>query len=174
MNNLGTAHNLVLADGRAGRQALRFNGDGYIEVAKSPSLNPARSAWTVEVAAKPEKPDGVLLARGGKSQGFALWLKAGRPAFTVVVANQPVTVEAREPLTDWATLSGMITAEHHIQLRVNNQLAADAPLPDFIGRDPADVMQIGADLGSPVVEPVPPKFTGLIESVRIFSGEQKP
>jgi hypothetical protein len=32
-------------------------------------------------------------------------------------------------------------------------------------------MQIGADLGSPVVDPSPPRFQGLIERVRILSGE---
>ena len=83
LNNHGIANNVTLGDGRSARQALRLAGEGYIEVPKSKSLNPARSAWTVEVVAKPEKPDGMLLARGGKSQGYALWVKAGRPAFTV-------------------------------------------------------------------------------------------
>jgi len=43
-----------------------------------------------------------------------------------------------------------------------------------IQRNPSDTMQIGADLGSPVVEPSPPKSTGWIERVRLFSGEYKP
>jgi len=171
-NNHGTAHQAALAEGRDGHQALRLDGDGYIEVPKSQSLNPARSPWRVEVVAKPEKPDGILLARGGKSQGYALWLKEGRPAFTVVVANKPVTVEAREQWSDWTTLTGVITADHQVQLRVNGQLAATAPLPELIAKDPNDGMQIGADLGSPVLEPAPPKFAGWIESVRISSGEQ--
>jgi hypothetical protein len=47
-------------------------------------------------------------------------------------------------------------------------------LPGLIERNPSEAMQIGADLGSPVVEPAPPKFTGWIESVRLFSGEYKP
>ena len=171
--NNGTAHGVALADGRAGRKALHLQGDGYIEVPKSQSLNPARRAWTVELTAKPEKPEGVLLARGGRTQGYALWLKASRPAFTVVANNEPVTVEAPQPVEDWAVLAGAITADRHVQLRVNGRLVATAPLRDFIGNDPNDAMQIGADLGSPVVEPAPPKFTGLIESVRIYSGEKE-
>jgi hypothetical protein len=66
----------------------------------------------------------------------------------------------------------VITADHQLQLRVNGQLAATAPLPELIAKDPNDGMQIGADLGSPVLEPAPPKFAGWIESVRILSGEQ--
>jgi hypothetical protein len=57
---------------------------------------------------------------------------------------------------------------------VDGRLAADAALPGLIERNPSEAMQIGADLGSPVVEPAPPKFTGWIESVRLFSGEYKP
>ena len=49
-----------------------------------------------------------------------------------------------------------------------------ASLPGLIGHNPNDAMQIGADLGSPVVEPAKPKFTGWIEQVRLYSGEHKP
>jgi hypothetical protein len=174
LDNRATPNRIAAADGREGRKALRLAGDGCIEVAKSQSLNPSLSAWTIEVVAKTEKPDGVLLAHGGKTQGYALWLKAGRPAFTVTVAGKPVTIAAREPLENWATLTGVITTNHQIQLRVNGQLAADAPLPEFIPNDPRDGMQIGADLGSPVLEPAPPKFTGWIESIRVLRGEPKP
>ena len=58
-----------------------------------------------------------------------------------------------------------------MELRLNGQLVATATLPELIAKDPNDSMQIGADLGSPVVEPAPPKFAGWIESVRIFGGE---
>lgn len=56
-------------------------------------------------------------------------------------------------------------------LRMNGAIVATSKLPDFIATDPNDSMQIGADLGSPVVKPPPPKFAGWIESVRIFSGD---
>ncbi|MBI4657751.1 MAG: sulfatase-like hydrolase/transferase [Verrucomicrobia bacterium] len=170
LNNHGAADRVELGDGPDGRKALRLAGDGHIEVPKSPSLDPSRSAWTIEVVARAEKPDGVLVARGGRSQGYALWLKSGRPAFTVTTSGRPVTVEAKEAVTNWATFAGAITADRQIQLRVNNQVVVQTALPDFIGRDPSEAMQVGADLGSPVMEPSPPKFTGWIQSVRIFSG----
>jgi len=116
----------------------------------------------------------VILARGGKSQGYALWLKEGRPAFTVTVGSKPVTAKAKVPLTDWATLTGVLTVDRKVLLFVNGKLAGTASLRSLIQSDPNDTMQIGADSGSPVIEPVPPKFVGLIESVRIFSGERKP
>ena len=67
-----------------------------------------------------------------------------------------------------------ITAECQATLDVNGRLVAKRSLPGFIGNNPNDAMQIGADLGSPVVEPAPPNFSGWIERVRLFRGEWKP
>ncbi len=173
-NNQGQVHNVTIVEGRDGKKALRLQGDGWVEVPKSASLDPTDSAWTVEVALKPQKPDGMILARGGKSQGYALWLRQGHPAFTVTINNKPITIEAKEIVTGWATIIGTIASNQTATLQIEGRLAASTALPGFIGRDPSDVMQIGADLGSPVVEPAPPKFAGWIESVRLFSGEYKP
>jgi hypothetical protein len=174
LNNHGSANGVQNDEGPAGRKSLRFDGTAYLEVPKSESLNPARNAWTVQVTAKADQPDGMLLARGGKSQGYALWLAGGRPAFTVVVGERRTTVSAKEPLGGWFTLAGVITADRTAALYINGKLAGVEPLRDFIERDPSDGMQIGADTGSPVVEPVPPRFKGSIESVQVFRGEKKP
>jgi arylsulfatase A-like enzyme len=173
-NNHGRVHNAVLVEGREGRKALRLHGDGWIEVATSESLNPADSAWTAEVVFKAEKPDGVLLARGGKSQGYALWLKQGRPVFTVVVDGVRVTVEARDVVTDWTTVVGTIASDRKATLQVDGRIVAEAALAGLIPRNPSDTMQVGADLGSPVVEPAPPKFVGWMERVRLFRGAYQP
>lgn len=172
-NNHGNARGTTTAKGRDGHAARAFDGASFIEVPKSASLNPADSPRTVEAVVKPTKPDGVILARGGKSQGYALWLKQGRPSFTVIISNRPHTVTAVEAIADWATLTGIITAQHKIALYVNGRLVGRAPLPDFIESDPHDTMQIGADQGSPVLDPVPPKFSGLIERVTLVRGERK-
>ena len=173
-DNQGQTHSIVLAAGRSGKKALRFPGDGWIDVPKSASLDPSGNAWTVEVTLKPEKPDGMVLARGGRSQGYALWLRQGHPAFTVAINNKPITIEAKEVVTDWATIMGTITVDHKATLHIDGRLAANATLPGLIERNPNEAMQIGADLGSPVVQPAPPKFAGWIESIRLFSGEAKP
>ena len=172
--NHGSVHGATLVEGRNGQKALRLDGNAYAEVAKSKSLNPANNAWTVEATVKPERPDGVILARGGKTMGYELWLKEKRPMFSVVVHNKVVTVAGKTPVDGWVKLVGTITADRKATLHVDGRLVAQARLPSLIDADPNDVMQIGADLGSPVVEPTPPKFAGLIERVRIFSGQQAP
>jgi hypothetical protein len=174
LNNNGVASGVETGEGRDGRTAFRFNGAGYIEIARSESLDPSQKAWTVEVTAKPDKADGMLVAHGGRSQGYALWLREGKPSLTVVVGGRATTVAAREPVTGWATITGLITAGRKATLYVDGRLAGAEPLQSLIGHDPNEGMQIGADLGSPVVEPPPPRFTGSIESVRVSSGERTP
>ncbi len=173
-DNHGQVHNVTLVEGRNRRKVLRLRGDGWIDVPKSPSLDPADRAWTAEVVFAPEKPDGVILARGGRTQGYALWLDRGRPHFTVVTDNRSTSVASTTTVDDWAVVVGMITAGRKVALYVNGRLADEVPLPGLIGHNPSDAMQIGADLGSPVVEPMPPKFCGWIERVRLYSGEYTP
>jgi arylsulfatase A-like enzyme len=169
--NHGHAQGVTVVDGREGRKALRFSGEGSIDVPKAKSLDPSKQGWTVEATVKGEQPQGVILARGGKTAGYALWLKGGCPAFSVKVGSKPVTVVAKQPLAGWATVAGVISVDHKAQLYVDGKLAGAAPLEDFFERDPNDAMQVGADLGSPVLDPLPPKFVGLIESVRVSSGD---
>jgi arylsulfatase A-like enzyme len=170
LGNGGTLHEGTFIEGSEGHKALRLQGKGSVDVPKSKSLNPADSAWAVEVSVKPEQPDGMILARGGKSAGYALWLKQGRPVFTVNPGGKPVSVVAKDAVTGWATLTGTITGDRQITLAVDGKTVGKAPLPNLIDRDPNDTMQIGADLGSPVLDPAPPPFSGLIEHVRIFCG----
>lgn len=173
LGNHGRANGVPLATGRNGHRARRFDGNGWIEVPKTNSLDPSRGAWSVEAVVKAEAPNGVILARGGASQGYALFLDQGLPSLTVTVGNSATTVSGRESILGaWTTLAGVITQAQDLRLYVNGKLAGSAKLPGFIAKDPNDGMQIGADTGSPVVEyKHPGKFVGLIESVRLYSGE---
>jgi arylsulfatase A-like enzyme len=169
--NHGVAKNVTAAQGRGDKPALHFSGEASIEIAKSASLNLSENAWTVLATLEAEKPDGMILARGGKSLGYALWLKGGRPAWTVNVGDKPVTVMAKQPVTGWVTLAGVLSADRKAQLYVNGKQVASMGAPGFMEKDPNEAMQVGVDMGSPVIEPVPPKFVGRIESVSVFRGE---
>ncbi|MGB9689573.1 sulfatase-like hydrolase/transferase [Thermogutta sp.] len=151
-----------------------FDGNSYIEVPKSASLNPAGMSWTVEVTFHAEKPDGVLVARGGQSHGYALWLRQGHPVWTVVINNKAFSVETDESVEGWQTVTGVITPQHAAELYIGGKLAGRRLLPDFILTDPNDSMQIGADTGSPIVPSTTPKFQGEMKRVAIWRGARRP
>lgn len=171
-SNHGRAQGAPVAEGRNGRKARRFDGQGLIAVAKSPSLDPAVRGWTVEVTLKAGRDDGIILACGGRTNGYALSLEAGKPVFTVVAQNQPTRVAGQRSVGgEWVKLTARITADQAVRLFVDGEPVADGRLSGPLGT-PNDSLQVGADTGSPVVgDGATPRFVGLIESVRIYSGE---
>jgi N-acetylglucosamine-6-sulfatase len=171
--NHGTATGAPIAEGRNSRKARRFDSKGRIEVPKSATLDCSRGPWTVEAVVRSDQPDGVVLARGGQSLGYALYLEDGRPMFTVRTEGEPVTVAGKESIVGkWTHLAAVIGQDLRVALYVNGRSVGSEKLPGFLARDPFEAMQIGADMGSQVVAyKRRGGFAGLIESVRIFSGD---
>lgn len=173
-NNHGESHGVSIVEGRDGKKAMRFSGDTFIDVPKSPSQDPSETAVAITVGLKAEKADGVILARGGKTSGYALTINNGKPVFTVNVANKQTQITGTDSILDrWTKLEAKITTEKKLLLIVDGKTVASGKIAGLIPKDPNDAMQIGADEGSPVIDPHPPKFTGLIDAVKIERGETK-
>ncbi|HEX4147539.1 MAG TPA: sulfatase-like hydrolase/transferase [Pirellulales bacterium] len=165
--NDGEAKGAKLVDG--GR---RFDGQGHISVKNSPSLDPSVGAWTVEATFQSDADDGMVLARGGKTSGYALYLKGGKPTFTYTTEDGRKTIAGKQSVEDKkVVVTATVTPGLRLKLLVDDKEIAEARLKQPIKRDPRDVMQIGADLGSPVLADKIPGFQGVIERVRLFSGE---
>ena len=171
----GDAIRTPLAEGRNGGKARRFAGDGYVDVPKTAAQDPSDGPFSVAVELKADKPDGVVLARGGRSNGYLLFLEAGRPGFVVTSENKATRIVAEKTLPEgWTTLEARVTAQKKLELLVDGTPVAQGAPPAFIADDPNDRMQIGADEGSPVIEPTPPRFTGLIGRVTLARGAFAP
>jgi outer membrane protein assembly factor BamB len=151
-------------DGATKTQASR------IRVAKSASLNPTGKPLTVEAWVRSQKAGGVVLARGGSSQGYALYLSDRHPVFAVRTSGTLAAVSADADVTGrWVHLAGVLTADRHMQLFVDGKLAAAVTASGFLASDPAEGLEIGADEGSAVGSYDGPfAFQGLIDEVRIY------
>jgi len=149
------------------------NGKGpLIRVAKSKSLNPAGKPLAVEAWVKAEKPDGVVVARGGPMHGYALIVRGGKPRFAVRVKEEAFSVEATQKVVGkWVHLAGVLTEGKGLQIYVDGELSGSAKVPGFIAADPHQAMEIGADEeGSVGNYPSPSGFAGIIDEVRIYHG----
>ena len=103
-------------------------------VENSSSLNPSGKPLAVEAWVKADKPDGVILARGGSRLGYALFLKQGKPCFAVRNANELGTACAEQKVTDgWVHLAGVLTADKKLQVYVDGKLAASGKAPELMG-----------------------------------------
>ena len=155
------------------QKGRRFDGRTSIDVPHSESLHCADTAWTVEAVIVPDSNEksqnGVILARGGSSNGYSLALRDGKPVFCVVVAGKRHVLQGAEKISGRTILVGKIDADRRASLEVDGRESAHYTLPAFM-KLPNEGMQIGLDADSQVNEPQLPGFHGIIERVRIHRG----
>ena len=155
----------------AGRRGGGGGGTSLIKIANKPSLNPAGKPLAVEAWVKADKPNGVVVARGGPAQGYALILQGGNPAFVIRSASKVYSVSVKQKVVGkWFHLAGILTPEKKIELYVDGKLAGTAA-GEFVASDPAQAMEIGADDGGSVGNYKSPfSLTGIIDEVRVYFG----
>ncbi|MCF7847589.1 MAG: sulfatase-like hydrolase/transferase [Kiritimatiellales bacterium] len=171
--NMGRLKGVEVVKGRNGKKAFQFDGKSYIDVPKSESIDPSMKALTIEVVAKIDKQSGVLVAHGGASLGYCMAVKDGHALFSVVTGKQPVTIKTKKPQSGWIQLKGILTTGQQVELFVNGRRVGIKKTSGLINKNPNNSVQIGADTGSPVMKQDVGGFSGLIESVRIYSGEKR-
>jgi arylsulfatase A-like enzyme len=171
--NDGVAHGTTPVNASTAVAAgRRFDGKGHINVKNAPSLDPSVGPWTVEVTFVADAADGMILARGGQTNGYALYLVEGRPTFTYTTPEGRRTFAAKQATEGRrTTVVVRLSGAKHAEMTVDGQRVAEGRLSQWIAADPNDEMQIGDDLRSSVLETKVPAFRGTIERVRIFSGE---
>jgi len=80
--NDGEIHGCQVVPGKVG-MALRFGKGQYVELGKPPALNVTQRPVTIMAWVKPESPNGVVVARGGKACGYSLYVKEGGARFGI-------------------------------------------------------------------------------------------
>ncbi|MFW6171817.1 MAG: PQQ-binding-like beta-propeller repeat protein, partial [Planctomycetota bacterium] len=142
-----------------------------VDVDNSSSLNVAQTPLTIEAWIHPEKPSGVVLARGGVRHGCSLYLRHRRPAFAVRIDGEVRAVEASKKVNtgQWVHVAGVLTEDEKLQVFVDGEPAGVKDAKSLIVSNPSEPMEIGADKDSPVGDyknALP--FTGLIDEVRLL------
>ena len=127
--------------------------------------------------------EGVLLAEGGQSAGFVLYVKNGKPIYHYNFFDiERTSVESSLPLAEGkSTLSfefrydgGGAGKGGEAVLYLDNQEVGKQRIERTVyGRFGIDTFGVGCDTGSPVCKDYKPpfSFTGAIEKVDIFLGE---
>ena len=156
------------------KAARRGRNGSMVRYDNTASLDPSNKALTVEAWVKPEKPNGVILARGGPSYGYVLFVKGGRPRFGVRTSSERLTTASAQKSIgkEWAHVVGVLSPDGQVKLYVNGQLAATEKSEGLITSNPAQAMEIGADDQGAVGQyNTPYAFTGMIDEVRLYHRE---
>lgn len=136
------------------------------------SIEPQSKPLTVGAWCTPSANDGVVIAQGGASLGYALFIKDGVAHFGVRnrdMYRQTAGGPKLEP-GKRVHLAGTIDADAKLHLYINGDKAAEAD-GYIIAAKPADGLSLGADTGS-LVGPygADNAFKGELTDLRIYYG----
>ena len=157
----------------AERGVLVCAGEGRTEIAKSMSLNHSHIPFAVEVRLRADSPEGVILSRGGRAQGYALFLREGRPHFVVNPLVRPVELTSRRPLEDgWNHLIGALYEGGGASLYLNGERVAEADVGSLIPGSPVRPLEVCAPARVGLIPGEPlPRLRGRIDELRFWRGE---
>ena len=153
------------------KAARRSGGSGgMIAIPLSKSLDPTGKALTVEAWVRSNGPNGVVIARGGPSQGYALLLQKGKPRFSVRSDEKLSSVTGPSKVAKrWVHLVGVLGADKQLRLYVDGKLAAKARASGLLTGNPKQPTEIGGDNVSPVGNYTSPlAFRGIIDEVQVY------
>ncbi|MCF7669002.1 MAG: sulfatase-like hydrolase/transferase [Verrucomicrobia bacterium] len=137
------------------------------------NIDPSAKTLTVGALCNPEAADGVLLAQGGESFGYSLFLQGGAPCFAVRTGGEIRQIAAGDRVASSrrALITGVVNSDGRLRLYVDGKMVASGE-GLFIERKPADVLSIGGDTGSLVADGYGESnaFSGSMSDIRIYYG----
>jgi len=135
-----------------------------------PNPQVANKALTISCDTTPEAANGVILAQGGRQDGYALWLHDGKLLFTVRVNGTPSSIEATNIPTGHIAITARLNRDTSMELEVDGESVAKGKAPGLIPVQPKDALNIGEDDRTPVGHYASPNpLRGKVENVRVIA-----
>ena len=136
-----------------------------VNAIKSPMVANRRLTITCEVNAK--SSTGVILAQGGREQGYAIHLSAGRLMFDVRVNGKVKRIQSKEQVKSPFSVEAELT-KTAMRLSVNGKVVAESSSPGLIPVQPKDGLSVGHDDLSEAGDYSPPnRLNGKVTKVNI-------
>ena len=133
--------------------------------------DPTYKPFTIGGWVTTENPNGVIIAHGGESQGYSLYLDKGKP--TLVVRHNGVMHKvAADQVVDfkqWKHVTAKIDADATASIMIDGEMVARQEKFSFVGNRPADGISVGMDSGSFVSDYENGNaLDGKLKDIRIF------
>ena len=111
---------------------------------------------------------GVIVAHGGPSHGWTLFVSAGRLSFATRIGGKLSTVVSDNAIGDVKTVSARLAKDGGVVLMADGQVVGRGKTSSPLTRMPADGLQVGRDLkGAVGGYKTPSAFDGSVTSVVI-------
>lgn len=139
---------------------------------KAPAVH--NTGFEISVSLKGYSPNGVLVAQGGSSNGYVLYLQDAHLCFAVCAGGTKSIIKSDDTMPMAKTLQAKIRKNGHVKLFADDVEVASGKLKKRLAQMPIDGLQVGADDGGQVGEynnRFP--YQGRIEKVTIKLDEGK-
>lgn len=119
-------------------------------------------------------PHGVVLAHGGRENGYALHFREGRPVFDVRFEGKVWSLEWPQPVGGRVRLDATLGGKT-MTLSVNREPALSQSSPGVIRKQPQDGLSVGRDEKSAAGDyEAPNPFNAMIANTRVEAGGAPP
>ena len=131
----------------------------------------ARRPLAITVTVEPTSPDGVIVAQGGKTTGYALHLREGKLVFTVREKQEAVAITADNTPTGRFEVEARLADGGVMTLFINGRKVAEGKAPGLLPTQPMEDFCVGHDNRQPVGDyPSGSLFKGKIEKLSVSQG----
>ena len=117
------------------RRRFELKAGDHLERAEAPAIQGVPFTVRATFEADESHPDGVIVAQGASANGFALFLKAGRPRFVVRSAEVPYAIEGPGLAPGEHVVTARLDAGGSLSLEVDGKAAAGAVPRQAAGAD---------------------------------------
>ncbi|MEM9281951.1 MAG: sulfatase-like hydrolase/transferase [Verrucomicrobiota bacterium] len=134
----------------------------------------ANQPLKLHVEVKDPKPHGVILAQGGRVNGYAIHVVDGLPTFDVRVGGKVTRIQGDGPMKGRFRIDATL-GRKKMTMSINGEKPLSVPSPGLIPRQPKDPLSVGLDKLSAAGDYQPPNpFSGLISNTRVEAGGKPP
>jgi len=143
-----------------------------IESGEAPQI--AGKALRIVCEVKPKSGNAVIVAQGGKRDGYVLYIVDGAPAFAVRKNGKLFSVKAAEAPGQEYKLDARLQADGTMTLAVNNKISANGSAGGVVAEQPKEAMCVGFDSGAPVAnykQKATEPFQGELKGLSVMVGE---
>jgi len=145
---------------------FELKAGAHLDRAEAPAIAGRGFAITAKFDA--QGTNGVIIAQGGATRGYALFLDQGKLTFSVRVATTPVSIATAQNVAGPHTAVARLEHDGKLTLILDDQTVATGQAPGPIKLMPTDGLDVGSDRGG-LVGPYSEnnQFRGVIDSVLI-------
>jgi arylsulfatase A len=143
-----------------------------IEANEAPQIAGKNLRITCEVT--PKSMNAVIVAQGGKTVGYSLYLTDGLPTFSVRENGKLYSVAAAAAPGKAYALDAQLQGDGKMTLAIDNKPAAEGKAAGLIPKQPDESMDVGFDSGAPVAKykgKATDPFQGSLSKLKIMTSD---